>query len=61
MIYVLCMLFHALVVFTLCYVCRAVARSENLGRHVVLGGDNVPTLVEVGLTDLQKKTEGGGA
>ena len=38
----------------------AVARSENLGRHAVLGGNNVPTLVEVGLADLQKKTEGGG-
>ena len=42
------------------YLSRAVARSENPGRHVVLGGDNVPTLVEVGLTDLQK-TEGRGA
>ena len=37
---------------------RAVARSENLGGHVVLGGDNVPPLVEIGLTDLPKT---GGA
>ena len=28
---------------------RAVARSENLGGHIVLGGDNVPPLVEIGL------------
>ena len=34
--------------------CRAVARSENLGGLVVLGGDNVPPLVEIGLTDLPK-------
>ena len=27
---------------------RAVARSENLGGHIVLGGDNVPPLVEIG-------------
>ena len=33
---------------------RAVARSENLGGHIVLGGDNVPPLVEIGLTDLPK-------
>ena len=31
---------------------RAVARSENPGGHIVLGGDNVPPLVEIGLTDL---------
>ena len=37
---------------------RAVARSENPGGHVVLGGDNVPPLVEIGLTDLTKS--GGG-
>ena len=37
---------------------RAVARSENLGGHIVLGGDNVPPLVEIGLTDLPKS---GGA
>ena len=38
---------------------RAVARSENLGWHVILGGDNVPPpLVEIGLTDLPKS---GGA
>ena len=33
---------------------RAVARSENLGGHIVLGGDNVPPLVEIELTDLKK-------
>ena len=33
---------------------RAVAKSENPGGHVVLGGDNVPPLVEIGLTDLPK-------
>ena len=31
---------------------RAVARSENPGGLVVPGGDNVPPLVEIGLTDL---------
>ena len=39
-------------------VCRAVAKSENPGGHVVLGGDNVPPLVEIGLADLPKS---GGA
>ena len=34
------------------YCSRAVARSENLGGLVVLGGDNVTPLVEIGLTDL---------
>ena len=33
---------------------RAVARSENLEGHIVLGGDNVPPLVEIGLTDRPK-------
>ena len=34
---------------------RAVARSENLGGHIVLGRDNVPLpLVEIGLTGLPK-------
>ena len=32
----------------------AVGRSENPGGHIVLGGDNVPPLVEIGLTDLPK-------
>ena len=32
--------------------------SENLGGRAVLGGDNVPPLVEIGLTDLPKT--GGG-
>ena len=36
----------------------AVARFENLGGHIVLGGNNVPPLVEIGLTDLPKS--GGG-
>jgi hypothetical protein len=42
------------------YICprRAVARSKNPGGLVVLGGDNVPPLVEIGLTDLTKT---GGA
>jgi hypothetical protein len=44
-------------VLLLCIV-RAVAGSENLGRHLVLGGDNVPPLVEIRLTDLPKS---GGA
>ena len=39
-------------------VSRHVSRSENLGGRVVLGGDNVPPLVEIGLTDLPKT--GGG-
>ena len=37
---------------------RAVARSENPGGLVVMGGDNVPTLVEIGWIDLPKT---GGA
>ena len=37
---------------------RAVAWSENPGGHMILGGDNVPPLVEIGLTDLSKS---GGA
>ena len=36
------------------YICRAIARSENPGGHIVLGGDNVSPLVEIGLTDLSK-------
>ena len=32
----------------LCNVARAVARSENPGGLVVMGGDNVPPLVEIG-------------
>ena len=39
---------------------RAVARSENPGGHIVLGGDNVPPLVEIGLTDLPKAGGRGG-
>ena len=35
------------------------ARSENPGGLVVLGGDNVSPLVEIGLTDLLKTGEGG--
>ena len=41
-----------------CQAVRAVARSENPRGHVILGGDNVPSLVEIGLTDLPKS---GGA
>ena len=37
---------------------RAVARSENPEGLVVLGGDNVPPLVEIGLADMPKS---GGA
>ena len=37
---------------------RAVARSENPGGHIVLDGDNVSPLVEIGLTNLSKS---GGA
>ena len=37
-----------------CQAVRAVARSENPRGHVILGGDNVPSLVEIGLTDLPK-------
>ena len=33
---------------------RAVARSENPKGLVVLGGENVLPLVEIGLTDLPK-------
>ena len=45
--------------YTLCCICRAVARSENPGGHIGLSGDNVPPLVEIGLTGLPKT--GGGA
>ena len=38
--------------------CRAVARSENPVGLVVLGGNNVSPLVEIGLTGLPKT---GGA
>ena len=37
---------------------RAVAMSENLWGHIVLGEDNVPPLVEIGLFYLPKS---GGA
>ena len=37
---------------------QACLKAENLGGRVVLGGDNVPPLVEIGLTDLPKT---GGA
>ena len=40
------------------YIFRAVARSEKQGGLVVLGRENVPPLVEIGLTDLPKT---GGA
>ena len=32
---------------------RAAGRSENMGVPVILGGHNLPLLVEIGLTDLQ--------
>ena len=38
--------------------CRAVGRSENPGVPVSFGGDNLPPLVDIGLTDLPKS---GGA
>ena len=38
--------------------CRAVGRSENPGVPVLIGGHNLPPLVEIGLTDLPKS---GGA
>jgi hypothetical protein len=44
--------------FIKCVHDRAVAGSKNPGGLVVLGGDNVPPLVEIGLTDLTKT---GGA
>ena len=44
--------------FDIQYTYRAVARSENPGGHVILRGDNVPPLVEIGLTDMPKS---GGA
>ena len=37
---------------------RHVPKSKNLGGQVVMGGDYVPPLVEIGLTDLPKT---GGA
>ena len=36
------------------YLCRAVAKSKNLKGLVVMGGDDVSPLVEIGLTDLPK-------
>ena len=39
--------------------CRAVARSEIFGELVVLGGDNVSPLVEIGLADLPNIGGGG--
>ena len=37
---------------------RVVARSENLRGQILMGGDNVSTLVKIRLTDLPKT--GGG-
>ena len=39
------------------YYFRAVARSENPGGHIVLCGDDVFPLVEIGLTGLPKTGE----
>ena len=36
------------------YLCRAVGRSENPGVTVLFGGHNLLSLVEIGLSDLQK-------
>ena len=36
------------------FIIRHVAKSKNLGGQVVMGGDNVPPLVEIGLTDPPK-------
>ena len=36
---------------------RAVASSENPGGHVILGGENVPPLVEIGLTEVLRLKE----
>ena len=49
----LCPIYHKLIDSTAIHG-RAVARSENPGGLVVLGGDNVPPMVEIGLTDLPK-------
>ena len=40
------------------YIFRHVPKSKNLGGQVVMGGYNVPPLVEIGLTDPPKS---GGA
>ena len=34
--------------------CRVIGKSENSGVTVLFGGHNLPTLVEIGLTDLPK-------
>ena len=34
--------------------CRAVGRSENPGVPLLFGGHNLPSLVDIGLTDLPK-------
>jgi hypothetical protein len=39
---------------TFCSMSRHVPKSKNLGGQVVMGGDNVPPLVEIGLTDPPK-------
>jgi hypothetical protein len=39
----------------------AVERSENPGVPVLFGGHNLPPLVEIGSTDLQKSGGAGGA
>ena len=40
---------------------RVVARSENPDGHIALGGDNVPPLVDIGLTILSKSGRGARA
>ena len=43
------------------FMTRAVGRSENPGVPVLFGGHNLPPLVEIGLTDLPKSGDAGGA
>ena len=45
----------------LCSSNRAIGRSENLGVPVLFVGHNLPPLVEIGLTDLPKSGDAGGA
>ena len=39
----------------------AVEWSENPGLPILFGGHNLPPLVEIGLTDLPKSGDAGGA
>ena len=42
------------IIFTKLVSCRAVGRSENPGVSVLIGGHNLPKLVEIGLNDRPK-------